>query len=43
MDETELVETLRAKLDAAVASHLEAEVPLGAFLSGGWIRQRLLR
>lgn len=35
MDETELVETLRAKLDAAVASHLEAEVPLGAFLSGG--------
>ncbi len=35
MDETELVEALRAKLDAAVASHLEAEVPLGAFLSGG--------
>ena len=35
MDETQLVETLRAKLDAAVASHLEAEVPLGAFLSGG--------
>jgi asparagine synthase (glutamine-hydrolysing) len=35
MDETELVETLRAKLDTAVASHLEAEVPLGAFLSGG--------
>ena len=35
MDETELVETLRTKLDAAVASHLEAEVPLGAFLSGG--------
>lgn len=35
MDETELVETLRGKLDAAVASHLEAEVPLGAFLSGG--------
>lgn len=34
-DETELVETLRAKLDSAVASHLEAEVPLGAFLSGG--------
>jgi asparagine synthase (glutamine-hydrolysing) len=31
----ELVETLRAKLDAAVASHLESEVPLGAFLSGG--------
>ncbi len=34
-DETELLETLRVKLDAAVASHLEAEVPLGAFLSGG--------
>ena len=31
----ELVQTLREKLDAAVASHLEAEVPLGAFLSGG--------
>jgi len=35
IDETELVETLRVKLDTAVASHLEAEVPLGAFLSGG--------
>jgi asparagine synthase (glutamine-hydrolysing) len=35
IDETELLETLRVKLDAAVASHLEAEVPLGAFLSGG--------
>jgi asparagine synthase (glutamine-hydrolysing) len=35
MDETEVVATLRAKLDAAVASHLESEVPLGAFLSGG--------
>jgi asparagine synthase (glutamine-hydrolysing) len=35
IEETELVEMLRAKLDAAVASHLEAEVPLGAFLSGG--------
>jgi asparagine synthase (glutamine-hydrolysing) len=35
MDESGLVETLRAKLDAAVSSHLEAEVPLGAFLSGG--------
>jgi asparagine synthase (glutamine-hydrolysing) len=31
----ELVETLRGKLDKAVASHLESEVPLGAFLSGG--------
>lgn len=35
VDERELVETLRVKLDAAVAAHLEAEVPLGAFLSGG--------
>jgi len=35
IDETGLIETLRAKLDAAVASHLESEVPLGAFLSGG--------
>src|SRR5439155_15388364 len=33
--EADLVETLRLKLDKAVASHLEAEVPLGAFLSGG--------
>lgn len=35
MDEHQLVEELRTKLDAAVASHLESEVPLGAFLSGG--------
>lgn len=35
IDERELIEILRAKLDAAVASHLEAEVALGAFLSGG--------
>jgi asparagine synthase (glutamine-hydrolysing) len=35
IDEREMVDTLRAKLDAAVASHLESEVPLGAFLSGG--------
>lgn len=35
LDEREVVEELKAKLDAAVASHLEAEVPLGAFLSGG--------
>jgi asparagine synthase (glutamine-hydrolysing) len=35
VDETPLVEALRARLDAAVASHLESEVPLGAFLSGG--------
>src|SRR6266853_954062 len=34
-DERELVEILQTKLNAAVASHLEAEVPLGAFLSGG--------
>jgi asparagine synthase (glutamine-hydrolysing) len=35
LDETGALEMLRTKLDAAVASHLEAEVPLGAFLSGG--------
>ena len=35
MDEGELVSVLCDKLDAAVASHLESEVPLGAFLSGG--------
>jgi len=34
-DESALVEELRDKLDKAVASHLESEVPLGAFLSGG--------
>jgi asparagine synthase (glutamine-hydrolysing) len=34
-DETELVKALREKLESAVASHLEADVPLGAFLSGG--------
>jgi asparagine synthase (glutamine-hydrolysing) len=34
-DEATIVTTLREKLDAAVASHLESEVPLGAFLSGG--------
>ena len=33
--EAALVEVIRERLDAAVASHLEAEVPLGAFLSGG--------
>jgi asparagine synthase (glutamine-hydrolysing) len=35
VDEQEIVEVIRQKLDAAVASHLESEVPLGAFLSGG--------
>ncbi len=35
VDEQELIDTIRVKLDAAVASHLESEVPLGAFLSGG--------
>ena len=34
-NEQELVDAIRAKLDAAVESHLESEVPLGAFLSGG--------
>ncbi|MGI8497949.1 MAG: asparagine synthase (glutamine-hydrolyzing) [Gemmatimonadaceae bacterium] len=35
LDETTAVETLRRLLSDAVASHLESEVPLGAFLSGG--------
>lgn len=35
ISEAEIVDTLRVKLDQAVAAHLEAEVPLGAFLSGG--------
>jgi len=35
LDEPEVVEFIRQKLDSAVASHLESEVPLGAFLSGG--------
>ena len=34
-DEAELVSELRQRLEAAVTSHLESEVPLGAFLSGG--------
>jgi len=34
-NEVALVEHLRVRLDTAVASHLEADVPLGAFLSGG--------
>ena len=34
-DEAELVIELRQRLEAAVTSHLESEVPLGAFLSGG--------
>ena len=34
-DVGELVEELRRRLDVAVVSHLESEVPLGAFLSGG--------
>lgn len=34
-NEDEAVEQLRHLLDEAVRSHLEAEVPLGAFLSGG--------
>jgi asparagine synthase (glutamine-hydrolysing) len=34
-DEGELVAELQSKLERAVLSHLESEVPLGAFLSGG--------
>jgi asparagine synthase (glutamine-hydrolysing) len=33
--EPELIEEFRARFDAAVASHLVADVPLGVFLSGG--------
>ncbi|MFL5575233.1 MAG: asparagine synthase (glutamine-hydrolyzing) [Gemmatimonadaceae bacterium] len=35
LGEAEAVEELRRILDDAVRSHLEADVPLGAFLSGG--------
>lgn len=35
VDERELIEELRELLRCAVESHLESEVPLGAFLSGG--------
>jgi asparagine synthase (glutamine-hydrolysing) len=35
VDEVETTERLRELLAAAVGSHLESEVPLGAFLSGG--------
>lgn len=35
IDEEEAVRELRRLLESAVTSHLESEVPLGAFLSGG--------
>ena len=35
VSEEDLIQGIRSKLDKAVASHLESEVPLGAFLSGG--------
>ncbi len=35
MSEADAVEQLKRVLDSAVRSHLESEVPLGAFLSGG--------
>jgi asparagine synthase (glutamine-hydrolysing) len=35
LSKEDLVRAIRSKLDKAVASHLESEVPLGAFLSGG--------
>jgi asparagine synthase (glutamine-hydrolysing) len=34
-DVGELTEELRRRLEVAIVSHLESEVPLGAFLSGG--------
>jgi asparagine synthase (glutamine-hydrolysing) len=34
-NEGEVITELRRRLEAAVVSHLESEVPLGAFLSGG--------
>lgn len=34
-DATDVKRELRQRLESAVASHLESEVPLGAFLSGG--------
>jgi asparagine synthase (glutamine-hydrolysing) len=35
VDEAAAVAEMRVRLEAAVSSHLESEVPLGAFLSGG--------
>ncbi len=35
VDEALAVEEIRVRLDTAVRAHLESEVPLGAFLSGG--------
>ena len=35
LSEQDLIHSIRSMLDKAVASHLESEVPLGAFLSGG--------
>jgi asparagine synthase (glutamine-hydrolysing) len=35
LSEEDLIQSIRVRLDKAVASHLESEVPLGAFLSGG--------
>ena len=35
IDETEAITEIRRLLTDAVGSHLESEVPLGAFLSGG--------
>jgi asparagine synthase (glutamine-hydrolysing) len=35
-DETEYVERLEHTLRASVSTHMDAETPLGLFLSGGW-------
>lgn len=36
LSDQEYVEELERRLEAAVYSHLDADVPVGAFLSGGW-------
>lgn len=36
LSDLEYVDELERRLEAAVASHLAADVPIGCFLSGGW-------
>ncbi len=42
-DESYYVRSYRELLEGAVESHLMSDVPLGVFLSGGWIRARWQR